>query len=204
MPKAKPDQVIVHRIELQETERATLEAALAGRFVTNAAQAGASLLNGVGSALAPFAGVLSALAALWIADRSIDEIVDAIQETKEAAELLYDSGVQANNTYSGTVAYLNVNYANSGFDKLPVSPNPNQLTTAQRESWLAHVEDMGNRFGPFDASALIKIVSKAIRWGMGDGMYIDQRTGTPGEWFTREITLEEWQAIQISFNARRR
>ena len=204
MPKAKPNQVIVHRIELQETERATLEAALAGRFVTNAVAGAGHLLSGLGSALTPFTGAISALAALWIADKTIDEVVEAIDLYRDTSELLYDTGVQAQNTYSGTVAYLNVNYANSGFDRLPVSPNPNNLTNEQKESWLAHVEDMGNQFGPFDASALLKIVSKAIRWGMGDGEYIDQRTGTPGEWFTREITLEEWQAIQVSFNARRR
>ena len=204
MPKAKPDQVIVHRIELQETERATLEAALAGRFVTNAAHAGAALLTGVGTALVPFTGAISALAALWIADKTIDEIKDAITTFKETSDLLYDSGVQANGTYSATVAYLNVNYANSGFDKLPVSPNPSALTTEQRESWVAHVEDCGSQYGPFNAAMLIKVVAKSLQWGMGDGQYIDQRTGTPGEWFTREITLEEWQAAQVSFNARRR
>ena len=204
LPKAKPNQVIVHRIELQETERATLEAALAGRFVTNAAQAGASLLRGIGAALSPFSGVLSTLAALWIADKSIEEIVEAVGTLTETADLLYDSGVQANGVYSATVAWLNVNYANSGFDKLPVSPNLNALTTEQRDSWVSHMEDCGTQYGPFNGSYLIKIVAKSLQWGMGDGLYIDQRTGTPGEWFTREMTLDEWQAIQVQFNARRR
>lgn len=37
MPKAKPDQVIVHRIELQEKERDLLEAAVAGKVVRDVA-----------------------------------------------------------------------------------------------------------------------------------------------------------------------
>ena len=37
MPKAKTDQVIVHRIELQETERTLLEAAVAGKVVRDVA-----------------------------------------------------------------------------------------------------------------------------------------------------------------------
>jgi len=35
MPKAKPTQVIVHRIELQEKERDMLEAVVAGQTVSN-------------------------------------------------------------------------------------------------------------------------------------------------------------------------
>jgi len=203
MPKAKPDQVIVHRIELQETERATLEAALAGRFVTNAAMAGGNLLKGVGAALAPFTGALTALTALWIADRSIEEIAEAIQETKEHVELFYNSFEQANGTYADHVVWLNVNYANSGFDKLPVSPNPAELSTDQWDSWAAHVKIMGDKWGPFDAVMLLKITSKAIKWGMGDGLYISQRTGTPGEWFTREVDIDGWRAWQTAFNSRR-
>ena len=108
MPKAKPDQVIVHRIELQETERATLEAALAGRFVTNAAQAAGNLLNGVGNALTPFAGAISALAALWIADKSIEEIIEAVKVTKKAGEDLSDwiSPEKTRSTFEYIVAYF--------------------------------------------------------------------------------------------------
>lgn len=117
MPKAKPDKVIVHRIELQETERATLEAALAGRFVTNAAQAGAALLSGVGSALAPFSGVLSTLAALWIAGRSIEEIQESIKEVKEAAEDYWSwvSPSKTLETYQFIVAFFQ---ASNGWDDL--------------------------------------------------------------------------------------
>ena len=203
MPKAKPDQVIVHRIELQQSERDAMEAALAGKFITNGISAVGNVLGGLGQALVPFSGAISALAALWIADRTIDEIVDAVKETKEGVELLYDSAKQANGTYSATVAWLNVNYANSGFDKIPTSANSNELTTEQKESWQEHIQSCVDEFGPFDAGMLLKVIAKAMRWGMGDGLYIDQRTGTPGEWFTREMTLEEWQVWQIQFNARR-
>jgi len=86
MPKSKPDIVHSVRIELQETERATLEAALAGRFVTNAAMAAGNLLNGVGAALAPFSGALTALAAVWIADRTLEQIIADIEKTKEVVE----------------------------------------------------------------------------------------------------------------------
>ena len=108
MPKAKPDKVIVHRIELQETERATLEAALAGRFVTNAAQAGASLLSGIGAALSPFSGVLSTLAALWIADKSIEEIGQAIDYVYNLAKS--DKGMTALDTVRFHLFNPNGNY----------------------------------------------------------------------------------------------
>ncbi len=85
MPKARSDQVITHRIELQETERATLEAALAGRFVTNSITAVGSVFAGIGSALAPFGGTFTALTALWIADRTFDEIKELTSTVAEKA-----------------------------------------------------------------------------------------------------------------------
>ena len=89
MPKAKPTQVIVHRIELQESERTTLDLALAGKFATNGISAVGSVLAGVGTMLAPFSGALTALAALWIADRTIEEVIESVkdhaQKTREQA-----------------------------------------------------------------------------------------------------------------------
>ncbi len=49
MPKAKPTQVIVHRIELQEKERDMLEAVVAGNTVRNVVLP-AAVIAGVGSA----------------------------------------------------------------------------------------------------------------------------------------------------------
>ena len=74
MPKAKPTQIIVHRIELQQSDRDTLEAALAGRFVTNAVGSVGSVLSGLGAALSPFGGALTAIATAWLADKALDEV----------------------------------------------------------------------------------------------------------------------------------
>ena len=117
MPKAKPDKVIVHRIELQETERATLEAALAGRFVTNAAQAGASLLSGIGAALSPFTGAFQILAGAWVAGRTWDEIVEVILDPI-VDELQRPVLEKYAGDYAMIVAWLNAQYASAGWDFL--------------------------------------------------------------------------------------
>jgi hypothetical protein len=117
MPKAKPDQVIVHRIELQETERATLEAALAGRFVTNAAQAGASLIQGIGAALAPFSGAFQILAGAWVANRTWDELVDKVLDPI-VDELQRPVIEKYAGDYAMIVAWLNTQYASGGWDFL--------------------------------------------------------------------------------------
>jgi len=118
MPKAKPTQVIVHRIELQETERATLEAALAGRFVTNAVSGAGAVLSGIGAALAPFTGAISALAVLWIADRSLDEILDA---ARKSGEELKQRNEEAHEGYGAKAieyvsALLTSTYDTAGWD----------------------------------------------------------------------------------------
>ena len=74
MPKAKPTQVIVHRIELQESEREMLELAVAGNVVTNTVSAAGAIFTGIGSMLAPFAPAFGALTAMWIGDRTLDAI----------------------------------------------------------------------------------------------------------------------------------
>jgi hypothetical protein len=90
MPKAKPNQVIVHRIELQQTEREALEAALAGRFVTNAVQATGSVLTGMGAVLAPFSGAFAAIAGLWIAEKGATALIDAAENTVDQAQKISD------------------------------------------------------------------------------------------------------------------
>ena len=113
MPKAKPTQIVVHRIALQETERAALEAALAGNFVTNAVSAAGSVLSGFGQALTPFSGVLTAIGAAYIAEKSVSEIVEAAKTAAETIPL-YDPRNQQN-AYMYLVNYLK---ANSEWDKL--------------------------------------------------------------------------------------
>ena len=132
MPKAKPDQVIVHRIELQETERATLEAALAGRFVTNAVGAAGSVLSGIGVVLAPFSGALTALAALWIAESTWDElkekVLDPIVEKIRQPHIDRYAG-----DYSMIVAWLNAQYSNQGWGFL-------QTDNSSREAYMNSAE----------------------------------------------------------------
>ncbi len=113
MPKAKPTQIIVHRVELQETERAALEAALAGRFVTNAVSAAGSVLSGIGQALAPFSGVLTAIGAAYIAEKGVSAVIEAAESIVENVPL-FDPRNQAS-AYEYLVNYLR---ANPEWDKL--------------------------------------------------------------------------------------
>lgn len=117
MPKAKPDKVIVHRLELQQSERDAMEAALTGRFVTGALQGAGNLLKGIGAALMPFQGALTALAAVYIADKSWDQlkekVLDPIIEELQAPVLAMYAG-----DYAMIVAWLNAQYANDGWNFL--------------------------------------------------------------------------------------
>lgn len=116
MPKATPDQVIVHRLELQQTERDALEAALAGRFVTNAVSGIGDVLTGLGNMLKPFEGVLTAIGALWIADRTLDEI----KEAWDTSIAMGQSWIA--NRYGGDYetipAWLNSQYSMGGWDQI--------------------------------------------------------------------------------------
>lgn len=71
MPKAKPDQVVVHRIELQGKERELLEAYVGGTVVKNAVVPTA-IAAGVGSAA--YIGYKAAKAAYGWADDIVDDI----------------------------------------------------------------------------------------------------------------------------------
>lgn len=118
MPKAKSTQVITHRIELQETERATLEAALAGRFITNGVSAVGSVFAGIGSALAPFSSVLGVLAGVWVAGRSWEEIMGAAQAAGEQTkanleESFHERGALLIERVS---AWLAAKYGEGGWD----------------------------------------------------------------------------------------
>ena len=119
VPKARSDQVITHRIELQETERATLEAALAGRFVTNSVGALGSVFSGIGAALVPFSGAFTALTALWIADKSFDELkvlAEAVRD--EAVEHFFPQLGNAEEQYSFIVGWLEAQHSNNGYNSV--------------------------------------------------------------------------------------
>ena len=82
MPKAKPTQVITHRIELQDKERELLEASLLGARVEGAAKAAVLGVASVGIGLAGY----SAYCALkkmynWglEAKETFDEVVDVAE-----------------------------------------------------------------------------------------------------------------------------
>ena len=66
-PTAKPTQVIVHRIELQKTEREILEGYVAAEGI-------GSILSGVGNLLNPFSTVIASLFAAWIAKEGIEDL----------------------------------------------------------------------------------------------------------------------------------
>lgn len=66
-PTAKPTQVIVHRIELQKTEREILEGFVAAEGI-------GSILSGVGNLLNPFSTLIAALFAAWIAKEGIEDL----------------------------------------------------------------------------------------------------------------------------------
>lgn len=70
MPKAKPTQVIVHRIELQEKEREMMEAVVAGNTVKNVVMP-VAVVGGVVSA--SYIGYKAAKAALGFTDDLIDK-----------------------------------------------------------------------------------------------------------------------------------
>jgi len=73
MPKAKADQVVVHRIELQETERDTVKLYLLGRTITNG-------VNSVGNALNGLGPIMGAVVAWWIAQFTVEEFKAWIDE----------------------------------------------------------------------------------------------------------------------------
>ena len=117
MPKAQPTQVIVHRIELQQTERDTLEAALAGRFVTNAVSATGQVFTGLGNLLSPFRDVFTAIGALWLADKTLDQIKETWQASIEAGQSWIANRYGAGD-YEEICAFLNAQYSQGGWDQL--------------------------------------------------------------------------------------
>ena len=116
MPKSKPNQVIVHRIELQQSERDMLELAVAGRTATNAVSAIGAVFSGVGTMLAPFAPAFGALTALWIGDRTLDAIRNDAERRKQEIETEY---AQSKSTYDALIsAWLNAKFAEGGWDAI--------------------------------------------------------------------------------------
>lgn len=84
-PKPKPTEVIVHRIDLQPSLKDSMDAFLIGKTATNA-------LQGVGTILTAAGPALGVLMGWYLADRALDEVVDAITGaiTKKVKEVVDD------------------------------------------------------------------------------------------------------------------
>jgi len=134
MPKAKPTQVIVHRIELQESERDMLELAVIGNVATNAVSAAGAIFSGVGNMLAPFAPAFGALAALWIGDRTLDLVKQDAEERKAEIEREYADGKSIYDTI--IAAWLNAKYAEGGWDAVCSQQSRQELIKGQYNPFL--------------------------------------------------------------------
>jgi hypothetical protein len=106
MPKAKSDQVITHRIELQNTERELLENAVlanaAGKALSGVAMAMGTAIAGLGQMIAPAMG---ALTAWYIADKTLDEIKELGERQK--TEMQENLAEAYEGTYGAIVAWFN-------------------------------------------------------------------------------------------------
>jgi len=88
MPKAKPTQVIVHRIELQEKERDALDAYIAGSTVKNIVVPTA-IVAGVGAA--GYIGYKTLKSAYDWGEDLVDELVDGYNAHKGAADVILET-----------------------------------------------------------------------------------------------------------------
>ena len=110
MAKRKVDKKVVHVIQLQQSEREMMETVIAGQTASNLLSGAGAVLSGVGSVLAPFAGTLTAIGALWLAGRTFDEVKEDLKVVKEKAD---EAGITENpftmpsgNLYTQFCSYL--------------------------------------------------------------------------------------------------
>lgn len=152
MPKAKPDQVIVHRIDLQPSVKDLGEGLVLGNAVGNALSGAGALIGGVGTAiggiLRPFGGAVTALAALWIADRTFDEVLDAAAKHGDAIKRSREENYASEygEGYTNVVTWLGNLYAVGG---------------------LSHVEEVTRTF---------RNISGPTNWGMRDSTMMSDLT----------------------------
>lgn len=122
MPKAKPDSVQVVRFELQERERDIAEGFILGNAAGNLMSGTGAIISGVGTAIGavlnPFSGAITALGALWIADRSFDEIMNTArtwgEQMKQDIEEQYAS--EYGDGYTNVCTWLNTMWATGGWE----------------------------------------------------------------------------------------
>lgn len=126
MPKAKPTQVIVHRIELQEKEREALEAVTAARVVRDVVTP-VAIVGGVGAA--SYVGYKAMKAAYGWTEDIVDDLQDMVRDEIAPAllgkkyETDPNTGKQYRNPFAGIPvvgplfgAGINIGIASNPFD----------------------------------------------------------------------------------------
>jgi hypothetical protein len=83
-PKAKSDQVITHRFELQTKEREALDMIAASTAVKNVGE-------GVGAVIAPFGEVLSVVVGAWIAKEGFEKMLEQWSGIQAEAKTRFES-----------------------------------------------------------------------------------------------------------------
>lgn len=100
MPKSKPDQVVVHRIELQQHERETIDAFLIGKTATNALSAIGAIIGGLGPAI-------GAIVAAYIAKEGIDKFNETWQNFyRRAGDKVVEPYRKETDYYRAVTAFL--------------------------------------------------------------------------------------------------
>ena len=125
MPKAKPDQVVVHRIELQKSERDMLEAAIMVNAVGKVGQA-------AGALIAPFAGALTAIVAAYIAKEGIEDITGWAANKLGEKELVLADGY-AQYLAAAAAARGAVYPPGHDLEGQPLSPGPHRPDMTRAE-----------------------------------------------------------------------
>lgn len=97
MPKAKPDQVIVHRIELQEKEREALDAYMVGQSVKNVVVPTA-IVGGVG--VLGYIGYKAAKSAFNWGEDMFDEFKQQVNDINGSGVGVWEA-VVGKRTYEG-------------------------------------------------------------------------------------------------------
>ena len=134
MPKPKPTEVIVHRIDLQPSLKDSMDAFLIGKTATNA-------LQGVGTVLSAFGPAASVLLGWYLADKALDEVIDAVTGyfSDKGREIAEDRYGDSKNHYQLVCATLEAS-----------ADMPDLL--AQEEGMVEILKESGGNFHPvFDA-----------------------------------------------------
>jgi len=146
MPKAKPDQVVVHRIELQDTERDLLSGLTTAISFRQIADPIVKLLNDVTGTVTLLAilgasGILAGISFTYIFDPDaikdpIEQFLEQLDEAKERAELVGEAAkrgplwglIDLIEIYTGS----NLPDFGGGFEN-PTTPDPGN--TFQNPEW---------------------------------------------------------------------